>query len=84
MAKAWYVYDGMGSPFLISSYNFIGNKPTCVNGCKVCAIYAPNGGPTPSVLSNNIRLYIINLMASPISQPTEPVGTKNYVYGKNC
>ena len=84
MARSWYVYNGMGDPLLISSYNLSSRKPPCINGCKVCAIYAYNGGPSPSVISGRLRLYIIDMMMSPIAQPDTPVGAKIYVYGKNC
>jgi len=84
MARFWYVYDGMGSPFLISSYNLSPIKPTCLIGCRVCAIYAPSGAGSPAALSTNIRSYIINMLASPVPQPAEPVGAKIYVYGRSC
>ncbi|MBB5620643.1 hypothetical protein HDE69_001692 [Pedobacter cryoconitis] len=83
MARAWYAYDGMGSPFLTSSYNLSVIKPTCINGCKVCAIYELNGGSTPQLLSANIRNYIIFMMISSVAQPSDP-GAKIYLYSKNC
>lgn len=84
MARAWYVYDGMGNPFLNSSYILAPKKPTCLSGCKLCAIYEFNGGSSPSLLSGNIRNYIISLIMTPIAQPDSPFGTKIYVYGKAC
>ncbi|MBB5646286.1 hypothetical protein HDE70_002574 [Pedobacter cryoconitis] len=84
MARAWYVYNGTGDPLLISSYILSPRKPPCLNGCKICAIYAYNGGPSPSVLSGNIRNYILSLMLSTIAQPDTPVGAKIYIYGKSC
>lgn len=84
MARSWYVYDGMGSPFLASSYNFTFIKPTCFHGCRVCAIYAAGVGSIPTSISNNIRAYIINMMMSPVAQPVEPPGVKIYLYGKTC
>lgn len=84
MARSWYAYDGMGSPFLSSSYNLTFIKPACLNGCKVCAIYATGTGPSPTTLSTNIRAYIINMMTSTVAQPTNPSGVKIYLYAKNC
>lgn len=84
MARSWYVYDGMGSPFLNSSYNLTFIKPACINGCKVCAIYAAGTGPAPTTISGNIRTYIINMMTSTVAQPADPTGVKIFLYGKNC
>ena len=82
MARCWYAYNGVGDPFLISSYFLATVKPSCINGCKICAIYAPNCGPTPSVLSTNMRTYIANIIISCIAQPNT-LPYKKYVYGKN-
>lgn len=84
MARSWYAYDGMGNPFLTSSYNFTFIKPVCLHGCKICAIYATGTGVAPSLISGNLRSYIINMMVFPIAQPTDTAGTKIYLYGKNC
>ncbi|MBB5646277.1 hypothetical protein HDE70_002565 [Pedobacter cryoconitis] len=55
MARVWYSYDDIGSPFSIGSYNRSTFKPACINGSKICAIYAYSRGLGHSVLSNNLR-----------------------------
>ena len=83
MARTWYSYNGTGDPTLISSYNLSPVKPTCINGPRICAIYAYNGGPNPTVLSARLRTYIMNVLASPVAQPETP-GAKRYLYSKPC
>lgn len=83
MARAWYAYNGVGDPFLISSYYFATVKPNCLNGYRGCAIYVPNGGPSPALLSANIRNYIANLAITFIPQPQGSPEVKFYVYGRN-
>lgn len=83
MARTWYSYNGVGDPLSISSYNLTGIKPACINGIRICAIYAYNGGPSPSVLSTNLRLYIANVQSSSVAQPGSTL-TRKFVYGKNC
>ncbi|RAJ32965.1 hypothetical protein [Pedobacter cryoconitis] len=83
MARAWYAYNGVGDPFLVSSYNLAIVKPACINGSKICAIYEFNGGSNPQLLSTNIRKYIASLQLSPVAQPESPIGAKKYVYGKD-
>ncbi|AMP97806.1 hypothetical protein AY601_0865 [Pedobacter cryoconitis] len=85
MARFWYIHDGIGNPLLSSSYNLLSIKPFCSTGCRICAIYAPGSGNPSSPLSNNIRTYIVNFsMGSALPQPFEPLGSKYYIYGKNC
>ncbi|MBB5646279.1 hypothetical protein [Pedobacter cryoconitis] len=82
MARSWYSYNGVGDPILISSYNLATLKPACINGTRICAIYAYNGGPSPTVLSTNLRAYIANVQLSTVAQPDSSSATKKYVYGK--
>ena len=83
MARCWYAYNGIGDPLLCSSYNLASHIPACLNGCNVCAIYAPRCGPQPSCpLSNNMRNYIANLQITCVAQPDSTPGIKKYVYGK--
>ena len=84
MARSWYVYNGIGDPLLISSYYLLGIKPNCINGSRVCAIYAYNGGPNPTVLSARLRTYIANIQLSPVAQPDSTPGLRKYVYGRQC
>lgn len=84
MRRCWYAYDGIGDPFLASSYIIITVKPGCINGCTVCAIYVPACDVNPSSpLSQNMMVYIANLLATCIAQPSLPPGAKKYVYGKD-
>jgi len=83
MPRCWYAYNGVGDPLLISSYSLVGIKPGCINGSRVCAIYTPNCGPTPALLSANIRNYIADLLITLVAQPNGGLGVKKYVYGKN-
>ncbi|RAJ35447.1 hypothetical protein LY11_00690 [Pedobacter cryoconitis] len=84
MARSWYAYNGIGDPIVSASYNLMLDKPNanCVNGCAICAIFATGTGITPTVLSNNIRTYINNLLANQVSQPNGVITIKRYVYGK--
>lgn len=82
MARRWYAYDGFGDPLLISSFTLSTIPPNCRDGANVCALYVPNGGSFPSVLSTNIRAYIANILLTSVAQP-DGFGIKKYVYGKN-
>lgn len=84
MARSWYSYNGLGDPLLPASYNIFFDKSgtNCVTGCAICAIYASGTGPTPSVISTNLRGYISSLVVNQISQPTGAMTIKRYVYGK--
>ncbi|MBB5646285.1 2-iminoacetate synthase ThiH [Pedobacter cryoconitis] len=68
MARAWYAYLS-GNPLLISSYTLISYTPTCLNGCNICAIFALNGGASPSVLSTRLRAYIADAIVTQVAQP---------------
>lgn len=83
MARTWYVYNGVGDPLIVPSYIISTMKPGCKDGVRICAIYAPNGGSTPSFLSTNIRTYIANLFLTLVAQPDGNPGIKKYVYGSN-
>jgi len=84
MARCWYAYLGSGDPTLPSNYTLAGVTPACLNGCTVCAIYAPSCGVTPSApLSANMRRYIAALLITCIAQPQDSDRFKKYVYGKN-
>lgn len=78
MGRFWYAYNGIGDPFLSSSYNIVFIKPGCINGFNSCAIYAYG----PPFLSSRMRNYIGYLMIEGVAQPSMPAGAKKYVYGK--
>ena len=82
MAISWYSYNGICDPLLISSYNLASLKPACINGSNICAVYAYNGGPNPTVLSARLRTYIANVQLSPTAQPDGTANFKKYVYGR--
>lgn len=82
MARCWYAYLGSGDPTLSSNYILTGVTPACLDGCTVCAIYAPNCGITPlAPLSINMRRYIAALLITCIAQPQD-CRFKKYVYGR--
>jgi len=84
MARSWYSYNGTGNVLASGSYNRISGAPGCTGSSTICAIYSLNGGPLPvSPLSGNIQQYINNALATGLSQPQTPIGTKQYVYLKN-
>lgn len=82
MARFWYAYIG-GDIFSPTSYNQSIVKPSCISGCKVCAIYSPGAFNPTAPLSSHLRSYMIRLLMSSIAQPDDP-GFKIYLYGKNC
>lgn len=82
MARNWYAYIGMGDPTLASSYSFSTVVPTCVNGCKICAVLAP-GTATPT-LSTNLRAYIIAGLVTSMQQPPPAVDLVRYLLMKQC
>ncbi|MBB5621561.1 hypothetical protein HDE69_002622 [Pedobacter cryoconitis] len=82
MARCWYAYNGVGDIIVLASYNLAVVKPSCINGPRICAIYAPNCGPVPSILSTNMRNYIANAEILLVSQPDSTPGIKKYVYCK--
>lgn len=84
MARNWYAYNGIGDPLLASSYNFSPVLPTCVNGWKVCAIYA-SGSVTPvAPLSANIRSYVSAGMVTGLQQPPPALDLVRYLVMKPC
>lgn len=93
MPRAWYVFNGTTSPdaqYAAGSYRLLnnGNKPACVNGVQICAIYVfypgsikPNTPPAP--LSINIRQYVTDALGTQVAQPQFPTNAKRYVYLRN-
>jgi len=68
--KCWYVYNGIGDPYLASSYRRITVRPRGDTGNHISAIYSSNtGNSTTTALSTNIKQYIANALASGLSQP---------------
>lgn len=86
MPRSWYGYNGIGDPILASSYGLATIRAACINGCKICAIYVPGGGGTPTApLSTNMRNYIFNfLVTGGLAQPDSGANIKKYVYGRTC
>ena len=86
MARSWYAYNGIGDPIVPASYNLMLDKPTfkCIDGCTLCAIYATGTGVNPTLISNNLRLYIGSVIANSVSQPSGNFAVKRYAYGKTC
>jgi len=81
MARAWYSYTGQGSVLFPDNYAYSSSSPTCINGRTVCAVYALyNGTLTPTIISNNLAVYISSGITTGLPQPITPVGTKRYVY----
>lgn len=87
MSRYWYSYDPNAGPATVAgSYTRLSIKPTCTTGTVICAIYAPSGDENPSdPLSPNLRAYIAAGLASGghVPQPTDPPGSKKYVYLKS-
>lgn len=83
MARFWYSYDTVGSPYALSSYRRQTSTPGCLNGPVVCAIYATAGGEHPLLLSTNLRQYIADGLANNVAEPATPAGNKFYVYLKS-
>ncbi|MBB5623463.1 hypothetical protein HDE69_004547 [Pedobacter cryoconitis] len=86
MAKAWYLYDGSGNPFVNTSYNIYNpssplTQPPCQDGCRLCAIQSTTApGPRPiSPLSNNVQAYLTTFFIAQVPQPNT---TFPYVVGK--
>jgi len=78
MARAWYSYDQVGPVLDPASYNKSSFAPTCINGSKICALYAPDTGQNPGAFSTNLRAYIG--AAGTLAQPSSPTGAKKYLY----
>ncbi|MBB5623096.1 hypothetical protein HDE69_004179 [Pedobacter cryoconitis] len=83
MARRWYAYNGVGDPLSSGDYNIASYPPSCINGVRVCAIYATGTGQSPSFLSSNLRNYISNLYITLVAQPDSDPAIKKYVYGKS-
>lgn len=94
MPRAWYVFIGSlnnsNAQFDAANYRLlsISNKPACVNGTLICTInvyhesvIAPIYPFTP--FSRNIIQYIVDGLATQVSQPQIPTDSKRYVYLKN-
>lgn len=86
MAKAWYLYNGSGSPLLSINYTIfnpidLNAAPPCPDGCVLCAIKSTTGAPLRPItpLSANVTAYLTNFM---IAQRVQPVPTDPYVIGK--
>lgn len=67
--RNWYAYDGIGNPFMHTSYYRITVKPTVVRGEKLGAILGINDCHCPSLLSENLRQYIADALFSGQAQP---------------
>ena len=81
MSRAWFSYLGSGNTSNPLSYIISKDKPTCINGRLVCAIYAQKGSTlTPGNFSNNLLTYIATGRATGLPQPATPIGSKRYVY----
>ncbi|SHG10488.1 hypothetical protein [Pedobacter caeni] len=67
---AWYIYNGIGDPFIPSSYVKTTITPTCTNGCIICAIDLVDTTTVPTTAFNQNRIdYIANAYASSAEQP---------------
>ena len=87
MAKAWYSYVAgtTGDPLIAGNYRKMSNKPGCVNGPFICAIYVEDGDETPlSPLNPRIARYIIDGLANGVAEPQFPIGAKKCVYLKSA
>lgn len=81
MARSWYVYNNTGDPQLPYSFILSTQKPNCLNGFVVCAIYATDGNPVLTSLSINIQNYVAAGLVTGIAQP-QGSSIKKYVYMK--
>ena len=90
MARSWYIFNGSissNAQYDASNYRIISgaNKPACVNGVQICAIYAyhpvTNTSNNPiAPLSKNIQQYITDGIATQVSQPQIPTNSKRFLY----
>jgi hypothetical protein len=92
MPRAWYIFNGssdIDAQYAAGNYRSMnnGNKPACVNGLQICAIYCSYTGAKgihPTIpLSRNITQYITDAFGTQVSQPQFPSNTKRYVYLKS-
>jgi len=83
MARYWYTYIGQGDPIISFNYRVMSVKPGCLNGGRICAIYAQAGDGFPRVpLSDRMQLYITNALGSLVAQPQDTGLARKYVYLK--
>lgn len=81
MARAWYAVLIGKDPYDALNYIQITNLDFCLCGYKLCAIYAASNGDQPArPLSENIKLYISQGLATAQMQPEFPLTAKKYVY----
>lgn len=81
--KNWYAYTGNGDYFDSQNYRRIAKRtnPSCVNGCKICAVLLKDKSLTPSKsFSNKLVQEMINAIATGLPQPCE----MPRVVMKNC
>ncbi len=72
--KNWYVYKGTGDYFDSHNYRRIAKKatPSCVNGCKICAVLLNDKALTPSKpFSDKLMQHMVDSIASGLPQPFE-------------
>ena len=90
MPKDWYIYIG-GNPNALFNYIRFDESPgvaavappaSCQGGFNLCAIFAPNCGINPTVISPNIRSYIARGLAVGTNQPDTPPGAQIHVVFK--
>lgn len=84
--RCWYVYNGIGDPFVATNYRRVSTKPQGrIGGHEILAIYTTLNGNNPkSPLSSNITQYIANALVSGLPQP--PIYKphhKSFVYLKD-
>ncbi|SHG10582.1 hypothetical protein [Pedobacter caeni] len=78
---AWYAYNGVGDPFIPSSYVKTTTNPTCLGGSSVCAIDLVDSTTIPTTAFNQNRLdYIANGLATLTAQPA---GSTIFLYLKS-
>jgi hypothetical protein len=75
----WYSFinccDGVLNPV---NYRKMTGKPFCNPGINICAIYLNEVSFIPSDIEITVQQYIVNALATQISQPTG--GAKRFVY----
>lgn len=72
--KNWYVYKGSGDYFDSQNYRRIakGAIPSCITGCKICAVLLKDKSLTPrKSFSNKLMQYMIEAIATGLPQPDE-------------
>ena len=79
MARCWYSYI-FGNPFESSSYYPSTQKPSCITGNRICAIYAYDCDFGPIQFSDRLMIYISNALITGVPQPNIPIRSKKFVY----